>query len=408
MKGLKHMMKKSLFVLGLLLVFINIKASAAQISAGSWKFVLKTSNADVPFIINFKYQNKKLTGVLHNGKEQIPLKDITYDKDLISIPLQTYELSLELTQRTPKFVSGNLVRHNKNPVIKTPIEGHFGFKERYDAPKGKALIDLSGIWALTMKDEKDEQSPAIGTFTQKNHHFSGSILTPTGDYRYIDGQVSGDKFEGASFDGVYNYVLRGTITKGEMTAEVLSSSKTKVSGKIDPKAELPDAYKQTEMKELKFIFPDLKGQSVSLNHAKFLGKPIVVQIFGSWCPNCMDEMNYLIPWYLENSKRGVEIIALAFERSLSFEEATRQLIKVQKKMNVPYAILQAGSTSEDKPAEKLLGIKNFISFPTTIFLDKNHQVVKVHAGFSGPSTGEYFEKWKTEFNQTVDGLLETK
>jgi thiol-disulfide isomerase/thioredoxin len=193
-----------------------------------------------------------------------------------------------------------------------------------------------------------------------------------------------------------------------MSAEVLSSTKTKVSGKVDPKAELPDAYKQTEIKALKFIFPDLKGQSVSLNHAKFLGKPVVVQIFGSWCPNCMDEMNFLIPWYLKNSKRGVEIVALAFERSLSFEEATRQLIKVQKKMNVPYVILQAGSTSEDKPAEKLDGIKNFISFPTTIFLDKNHNVLKVHAGFSGPSTGEYFEKWKTDFNQTIDGLLESK
>lgn len=402
------MMKKSLFVLSLLLIFINIKASAAQISAGSWKFVLKTSNADVPFIINFKYQNKKLTGVLYNGKEKIPLGDITYDKDLISIPLQTYELSLELTQQTPKFVSGNLVRHNKNPILKTPLEGHFGVKKRYDVPKGKVLINLSGIWALTMEDDKGEKSPAIGKFTQKNHHFSGSLLTPTGDYRYIDGQVNGDKFEGASFDGVYNYVLRGSVKKGQMTAEVLSSSITKVSGKIDPKAKLPDAYKQTEIKELKFIFPNLKGKSVSLNHPKFVGKPVVVQIFGSWCPNCMDEMNFLIPWYLENSKRGVEIIALAFERSLSPEEATIQLKKVQKKMKVPYVILQAGSTSEDKPAEKLIGIKNFISFPTTIFLDKNHKVVKVHAGFSGPSTGEYFEKWKTEFNKTIDGLLETK
>jgi hypothetical protein len=116
-------------------------------------------------------------------------------------------------------------------------------------------------------------------------------------------------------------------------------------------------------------------------------------------------MNFLIPWYLKNAKRGVEIIALAFERSLSIEEATRQLLKVQKKLNVPYLILQAGSTSEDIPADKLPGLKNFISFPTTIFLNRKHEVVKVHAGFSGPSTGEYFEKWKEEFNQTVNQLL---
>ena len=116
-------------------------------------------------------------------------------------------------------------------------------------------------------------------------------------------------------------------------------------------------------------------------------------------------MNFLIPWYKNNHKRGVEIIALAFERSLSPEEANKQLLKVQKKMQVPYTLLQAGSTAEDKPMDKILGLKNFISFPTTIFLDKKHKVVKVHAGFSGPSTGEFFETWKKEFNQTVNGLL---
>ena len=74
-------------------------------------------------------------------------------------------------------------------------------------------------------------------------------------------------------------------------------------------------------------------------------------------------------------------------------------------MKVPYTILQVGSTAEDKPADKLPGLKNFISFPTTIFLNKKHEVVKVHAGFSGPSTGEFFEKWKIEFNQTINELL---
>ena len=243
-------------------------------------------------------------------------------------------------------------------------------------------------------------------FIQKKQNFSGSILTLTGDYRFIQGVVNGNEFEGASFDGVYNYIFKGSVKDGEMTAEILSDLRTKISGKIDPKASLPDAYEQTKLKELKFIYPNLKGESVSLNNSKFKNKPVIVQIYGSWCPNCMDEMNYLIPWYNTNAKRGIEVVALAFERSLSVEGATRQLLKVQKKYKVPYTILQAGSTAEDKPAEKIPGITNFISFPTTIFLNKKHEVVKVHAGFSGPSTGEFFRRWKLEFNKTVRELLE--
>ena len=65
----------------------------------------------------------------------------------------------------------------------------------------------------------------------------------------------------------------------------------------------------------------------------------------------------------------------------------------------------AGPTSADKPMDKIPGLKNFISFPTTVFLNKKHEVVKVHAGFTGPGTGEFFEQWKKEFNETVNGLL---
>jgi thiol-disulfide isomerase/thioredoxin len=398
-------MKKSWLTLSLMLMFININASAAPISAGRWKFVLKTTYADIPFIIDFKYKNKKLTGILRNGGESIPLTKITVQDDEISIPLPIYEISLEMNRKDKNNLMGDLVRHNKNPKIKTRLTGYHGATERYDTKKTQPTINLTGKWSLSMQDDKNQITPGIASLTQNGTTLSGSILTPTGDYRYLDGFVSGHEFEAASFDGVYNYVFRGTVKEGKMEAALLSSLKTKITGVLDTKVVLPDPYKQTEIKELNFIYPDLKGQSVSLNHPKFIGKPVIVQIYGSWCPNCLDEMKYLVDWYNQNQKRGVEIIALAFERSLSVEGATQQLLKVQKKMKVPYTILQAGSTAEDKPMDKLKGLKNFISFPTTIFLDKKHNVVKVHAGFSGPSTGDYYKLWIKEFNETVDGLL---
>jgi thiol-disulfide isomerase/thioredoxin len=399
------MMKKFWILFGLMLMFISLNALAAPISAGPWRFVLKMTHAEVPFIIDFKYKKKKLTGILRNGKESIPLNEITVKDDEISIQLPIYEISLELTQKGKKTLVGDLIRHNKNPAVKTSLVGIHGSKKRYPNKKVKPTINLTGKWTLSMEDEKQQVSPGIANLIQKGTRLSGSILTTTGDYRYLDGFVSNNEFEAASFDGVYNYVFRGVVKDGKMEAALLSNLKTKITGTLDAKAALPDPYKQTEIKELSFIYPDLKGQSVSLNHPKFKGKPVVVQIFGSWCPNCLDEMNYFIYWYNQNHNRGVEIIALAFERSLSIEGATRQLQKLQKKLQVPYTLLQAGSTAEDKPADKLIGLKNFISFPTTIFLDKDHKVVKVHAGFSGPSTGDYYKLWIKDFNDTIDGLL---
>jgi len=400
------MMKKSWIVFFLMLMLTIFSAWGSEFNAGPWRFYLRTTHADIPFIIEFSYKGKNLVGTLKNGKEKILLDEIRFNKRNLVIPLQTYELSLELTLQDENAMSGYLVRHNKNPIVKTPVIGSFGIKKRFSFNEKKVPgINLQGKWSLIMTDENNQKSPAIGNFTQKGRRISGSILTGTGDYRYLDGIVSENSFEAASFDGVYNYLFKGQIKNGKLEASLLSNSLTKITGSLDPNAQLPDAYKQTEIKDLKFIFPDLMGQSVALTHEKFKNKPVVVQIYGSWCPNCVDEMNYLIPWYNKNAKRGVEIIALAFERSLSIKDATKQLKKVQKKMNVPYVILQAGSTAEDRPSDKLPGLQNFISFPTTIFLNKNHEVVKVHAGFNGPSTGEFFENWKEEFNTTIDGLL---
>src|SRR5690606_3796113 len=99
----------------LILIFTSFGVSAKELKAGPWKFVLKTANADIPFIIEFSFKNKKLLGVLKNGQEKILLDEISYNKGSISIPLQSYELSLELKQQNDKLLTGFLVRHNKNP-----------------------------------------------------------------------------------------------------------------------------------------------------------------------------------------------------------------------------------------------------------------------------------------------------
>ncbi len=400
------MMKKSRIGLSLLLFFINLSAFAKPLNTGPWKFILKTTNAEIPFIVELDYdKNKVLTGKLRNGGETILLTDITHKGKEITIPLGPYESVLDLTQQDEGTLSGALIRLNKNPVTKTAVFAVHGLRDRFKYKPEKPNINLTGKWSVILEDSEDNKSPGIGVFTQDGNSLTGSILTPTGDYRYMEGYVIGNRFEAASFDGSYNYLFRGVVKNGRMEAALLSNSRTKVTGHPDPKALLPDAYKQTEIDHINFIFPNLKGQNVSLNHPKFKQKPVIIQIFGSWCPNCLDEMNYLIPWYKKNQGRGIEVVALAFERSLSPEDATKQLLKVQKKYEVPYPILQAGSTAEDKPMEKIVGLKNFISFPTTIFLDRQHKVIKVHAGFSGPGTGEYFETWKTEFNQTVNQML---
>jgi hypothetical protein len=217
------MMKKYWIVFFLMLLLTNFSAWGRELNTGPWRFYLRTTHADIPFIIEFSYKGKNLVGTLKNGKEKILLDEMKDTTGNLVIPLQTYELSLELTLQDENAMSGYLVRHNKNPIVKTPVIGSFGIKQRFSFNEKKVPgVSLEGKWSLTMIDENNQKSPAIGNFTQKGRRFSGSILTGTGDYRYLDGIVSENSFEAASFDGVYNYLFRGQIKNGKLEATLVS------------------------------------------------------------------------------------------------------------------------------------------------------------------------------------------
>ena len=399
------MMKKTYLILILTTLFMSFLAHAEKLNMGTWRFELRSTHAAIPFNITLHKNKDHLSGVLHNGKETIKLNDIVLKKNELLIPLQTYEMTLEMNIEDKNTMMGFLVRHNKNPKVKTPVIALHGDQKRFPPPKYAPKIDLNGRWSVLLTEEDNKTSEGVLVFEQKGSDLYGSLLTPTGDYRYFEGYVSGIDFEAASFDGMYNYLIKGTVKDGRLDAAIRAHYITKISGKHNPKAELPDAYKQTQLEKMDFSFPDLQGKMVSLKDARFKGKPVIVQFFGSWCPNCMDEMNFLIPWYKNNKQRGIELVALAFERSVGDKEAKIQLKKTVQKKRIPYPLLVAGTTASDKPMDKIQGLKNFISFPTTVFLNKKHEVVKVHAGFTGPSTGEFYEKWKSEFAQTVSELL---
>jgi thiol-disulfide isomerase/thioredoxin len=403
------MQKKTCLLLGLLCLVPNLlwAKKGPELELGFWRFELRLDHAVVPFIMELKRDEKKrLRAVIFNGKEKIELPEVNFDKGILRIPLQTYQYSLKLQLLKNGQLKGYHIRHNKSPEVRTPLEGKPGINDRFPGEYAPATISLAPRYTVIITDPAKQRTQGVVLFDQQGNSVTGSILTTTGDYRYFEGVVSGENFEAASFDGVFNYVFRGSLKDKKLEAGIYSNSITSLEGAADVSANIPNPYAHTKVtQKLAFSFPDLEGKPVSLTDKRFAGKPVIVQFFGSWCPNCMDELNFLVPWYTENKDRGVEVVALAFERSLDRSDAKRQLRKVKTQKAVPYPLLLAGATASEKPQDKIQGIENFISFPTTVFLNRQHEVVKVHAGFTGPSTGEFFEKWKKEFNQTIDELL---
>lgn len=392
----------------LFFLFVSLQtwAGPATPKAGVWRFELRYPNhVAVPFLMELEPGKKGWSATLINGPERIAIEDIRVEKGRWILPLQTYQNQLELEVRSKNSIVGHFVKTNKSPVERIPVRGEPGALRRFERSSPKPEMNLAGKWAMEITEDNGTKGQAIALFDQTGMTLTASILTPTGDYRYIDGVVFGKQFESAEFDGVFNFVFRGQLYGDTLTGEIASKTISRFTAKRDDKAVLPDPYKQTSADKIEFRFPDTAGKEFSLEDEAFKGKPVIVQIFGSWCPNCMDELNFLGPWYLENRAKGIEVVALSFERANTPEEARSHLSMVVRKRAIPYPVLLVTSTKEDTPDKKLPGLKNFLSFPTTIFLNKKHQVHKVHTGFSGPGTGLYYEEFKKSFQQTVAELM---
>jgi thiol-disulfide isomerase/thioredoxin len=367
---------------------------------GFYKMELQYPEGQVPFLIEFQKNKKQLTATIHNGEEKIILKDIKSKKGLVKIPLQTYQNSLELKFQK-NSANGFFIRHNKNPIVKFPVTGELT-KAPLFSPN-QTTQNLTGKYQIELINKAQQSTPAILILKQKKDFLSATILTPYGDYRYLHGNILNNKITLANFEGVFNFLITGTIKNNKIEAIMITQENSVIKGSKNDSAVLENKTTQIQ-KKIDFQFPDLKQKIVSLKKPEFQNKPIILQFFGSWCPNCIDETLFLLDWY-PKYKNKISLIALSFERGLTEAESIMHLKKVVAKRKINYPILLAGKTAEETPEKVLPWIKKFESFPTTIFLNKKHEVVKIHSGFTGPGTGEYFEKFKSEFNQTIQGLL---
>lgn len=389
----------------------------ASMAIGPWQaHLLREDGGDIVF--NFELADsagKKSIHILNAG-ERMLVDDIRQEGDSVFIRMPFFDSEFRTALQPDGSLQGLWIRHLADKDVSITFKAMPGVAERF-AAANPPKFNVSGRWPtyFTSPDKKDS-SFAIGEFSQNGSTVTGTYLTTTGDYRYLQGVVDGDTLKLSTFDGSHAYLFTAkvendsTLSNGVFFAGI--TAKEEFAAKKDSSARLQDATTIATVKEtgaaLDFTFPDVNGQNVSIKDERFKNKAVIVQISGSWCPNCMDETAYLSQWYKQNKDRGVEIIMLCYERTPDFEKSKKAVQSFIKRFDVTYPVLITGVTPSDpqKTEKTLPQLTALKGFPTTIYLDKAGKVKEVHTGFNGPGTGEHYETYKKEFNHLMDGLLQ--
>jgi len=308
----------------------------------------------------------------------------------------------ETNERFPFYAeSATVIECDASMERKRFPEDLFG-QSTFDSPRHP----LAERYDLRLRIGKENEVHAVGEFyTHASGEIRGSILTQTGDYRYLAGNRYGNRIFLSTFDGVHCYTFTMELASdGSLTGTHFSgaSYREDFSGTPNPDASLDNPYEITRASAtgLDLTLPEFaSGAPVRIQTGK--GKVTLIQVMGSWCPNCLDESAFFKELAAYN---GLEIYALAFERSADRETAKPAIGRVASYLDLPYPILFAGK-AERGAVEKVLPIENFISYPTYLLFDRHGKLVEIHAGFSGPATSGW-KAYSEGMHETLQQLLE--
>jgi len=393
------------------LLFAIAPAAFAQSLDGLWDATITFNGEAIPFRLQIAGEGAKLQGWLFNGQDKVVASGASFQNGSLVLNFDSYAAKLEA-----KLQDGALVGQYGPMLKKTyPVTAHRHSSGQVESVIGAAPPSINGLWEVAVKSSKGEQAWRLIVQQKSASDVSAAILRVDGDTGTLVGRYVENKFVLNTFDGGRGFHLELVpepagklslvyygIHSKEQQLTALRPAEARAQGIGEP----TDPEKHTRMKDptepLRFSFPNLSGQTVSNTDPRFRGKVVLVNITGSWCPNCHDEAPFLEELYKKYRSLGLEIVALDFEEAEQLKDPTR-LPAFVKKYGLEYTYLVAGTPAELN--EKLPQAENLNSWPTTFFVGRDGRVRAVHAGFAAKASGQFHVEMRDRFTNTVERLL---
>ena len=346
------------------------------------------------------------------GYEKALISEITWQGDSVIFAFSEYgaemrgawngsQLNGTYTRHRPEGTT--TLKFSASPAASTPIEGH-DESARNASPAGK--------YQVYFNDENREKSATVATLWTKGAAQYGTFIAPDGDYGLLTGDASGGKIQLNRFTGWQAIAIRLEQTGGAWSGNFYFQNDKPRAFTLEPRTNLdltPPPNLQTSIKDpAAFTFEgvSISGETVRSSDDRFKGKPLIVDIMGTWCHNCQDEAPLLKDLQAQYGKAGLQIVGISFEVSDDVELGKKNLKLYQERLGLTYPLIFCGSIDDPNVKQRLHSqLNNFFAYPTTLFIGRDGRVQTIHSGFKGPGTGEEFQSQIQEFHELAERLM---
>jgi thiol-disulfide isomerase/thioredoxin len=367
----------------------------------------------IQVIVALAEKNPNSPITIYNGKEvyQLSVKKRIGDTIVYQFPAQDAEWRVAF-EKDFSEARGWWINYNKKVPVRYPVHLYMTLSEMIPKPD-TIFPELFGRWKVVFEPGTPNEEVLVGVFQQEmNGRIFGSFLSETGDYRYLHGYAANGKLHLQTYTGYWAFVVEADLNgSNEMTGVFYSGGKSSTPFKatrdetvqLRNEAELTYLIKRDERVVLNNLIK-LNGRKTNLDFSK-KGQVTLIQIMGTWCPNCIDETNLLRALKETYGPKGLEIIALGFEVGADSKKQRSRLKKFAKDLQVNYPVYLAGTSSKEAAAAYFPMLNGIMSFPTSILVDRQGKIIAIHTGFSGPATGAAYTELVEKFKQEIEGAL---
>ena len=377
----------------------------AESLAGRWDAIVVANDVEVPFSFEIEVEGRSVKGSFFNGERRITSTKGELAGDVLTLWFAQYATTLEVKVKNGKLEGEYVRTRGAYPFRASRSSG-----EPVAAAAAKDVPSIDGTWITSANSRKGEEAWRF-IARQTGPSVEATILRVDGDTGTLNGSFQDGRFVLSHFSGARPLLLEVTPQEdGTLLLELNKKTELRAA-RADSAAAAAigaptDSGRHTRVKDpselFRFSFPDLEGRIVSNTDEKFQGKVVLVNISGSWCPNCHDEAPFLVSLYRKYRGQGLEIVSLSFEQAAQLENPERLRAFIAE-YGIGYTVLLPGEPKE--LADKVPQAVNLNSFPTTFILGRDGRVRAVHAGFPSPGSGRFYEEAEREITGHVERLL---
>jgi len=396
-------------VLAALSLALSTAVSSAQTDslAGRWDATVTIRGVAIPFRLDLSGEGGAFTGSLFNGDVPVTPTSAKLQDGAVTLAFDQLPMTI-----TAEYKDGRLDGRIAGRALDRDGSAFTAVRHIAAPDQPGNVPSIGGVWEIAHETAKGEKAWRF-IVRQTGDEVAAAILRVDGDTGSLTGHWQDGRFVLSHFDGTRPALMEvvpqpdgaldielKTGRPGKLIAYRMEEAREK--GVPEP-ANFDTHTKVKDPSEpFRFRFPDLDGKVWSNEDPRFKGKVVLVNITGTWCPNCHDEAPYLEQLYRKYHERGLEMVALDFEEPEQQAQLTRPRAFVRK-YGIEYLYLIAGAP--DELQDKVTQLVNLNTWPATIFIGRDGLVKGIHAGFAGPASGDFYRQLDREYTSTIERLL---